>query len=967
MASKLLENLNEQQVQAVTHAQGRLLIVAGAGTGKTTVITRRIAYIVEQGWAKPEEILALTFTEKAADEMAGRAEQLLPLGYYDNWIYTFHGFCQRLLGIYGLDFGLSSEFKVLNEIQQWVTIKKNFEKFDLDYYRPLGNPDRFISALLKHFSRCKDELIWPEEYVAYTESLKLSGGTVDNPELDLEIKKVSEVASAYALYQKLLLEQGAMDFGDMVFYCVRLLEQRPNVRKRLQDKFKYILVDEFQDTNHAQFELIRLLENNNLTVVGDDDQSIYKFRGASFSNIQKLLTYYPNLARVTLLKNYRSCQNVLDLAYNFIQANNPDRLEVKLGINKRLTSSVPDSVGVISVLEGKDYTEELSLVVAKMMELKLKHSEKKWSDFAVLVRSNAAAEEVLPFLEQAGIPYTFMANKGLYKKKIIYQLISYIRLLLNFYDSASLLRVLDMKRFAIERQELHKTTTFAHKKSISVYEAMQHAELMLGLKPETQKAIQEITTLLKQHASYTQDKNAVEAFVFILTELGIVEELKQNTIWASRDRELVEQFYKKIQDFEQHSEDKTLRAFLGYLELEFAAGEEGSLDFDPETGPETVRVMTVHASKGLEFAYVFMPGLIDRRFPGSSRPEPIDIPTPLVKEILPEGDFNLQEERRLFYVAITRAKSELYFSWARDYGGKILRRPSKFLEETGLVPSEKVIKSTGKVDLGEKPTVEPYEYVFPLPESYSFSEISEFEKCPLQYKYRRLLKIPLPGSPYLSFGRSVHCTLELFAKRWRDASSEEVQDLFGGTTAGKLPDFGYLEKLYEENWIDDWYHSKKEKEEYKSKGKAMLKVVYDDFVQRKPQVRSVEQYFEFMLGEYKMVGKIDRVDMTENGLVILDYKTGKAKEKNGKGDLDQLMVYQIALEEEKQKVAGMYYWYLDANKRVYEEPGTEEVKGKLKLRIVTHIEKIIYAIKTDSFAKLHEKSPSHDCEFNDLE
>ncbi|MCD4760668.1 UvrD-helicase domain-containing protein, partial [bacterium] len=337
--------LNKAQKQAVTHDQGPAILIAGAGTGKTTVITQRIAYLIEQKKADPDQILAVTFTEKAAGEMIERVDKLLPLGYADLWIHTFHGFCDRVLKDYAMDIGLSNDFKLLDQTSAWMLVRDNLDKFDLDYYSPLGSPTRFIHALLSHFSRLKDEVVYPEEYLKYAEDLHLDTDQAgDREEVEQETFRVREVAHAYHIYQQLLLENNALDFGDLINYTLKLFQKRPHVLKKFREQFKYILVDEFQDTNWAQYELIKILAEpkNNLMVVGDDDQAIYKFRGAAISNILSFKKDYGKkkpastkasadaqltLREIFLNDNYRSGQKILDIAYNFIQQNDPDRLE----------------------------------------------------------------------------------------------------------------------------------------------------------------------------------------------------------------------------------------------------------------------------------------------------------------------------------------------------------------------------------------------------------------------------------------------------------------------------------------------------------------------------------------------------------------------------------------------------------------------------------------------------------------
>ncbi|MDP2741727.1 MAG: UvrD-helicase domain-containing protein, partial [bacterium] len=307
-----LSKLNSEQKEAILHDKGPLLIVAGAGTGKTTVITQRIVNLIEKGLAKPEEILAVTFTEKAASEMEERVDKLLEYGYIDLWISTFHSFCEKVLRDNALDIGLPPDFKILDNTAGWLLARQNLDKFDLEYYKTLGNPTKFIQSLISHFSRCKDQEVYPDDYLDYAENLKTRD---DAPESE-EIERIKEVAQAYYVYQQLLLENSSLDFGDLINYCLKLFKKRPLILKKYREKFKYILVDEFQDTNWSQYELIKILAEpkNNLTVCADDDQAIYRWRGASFSNIVQFTKDFPKAKQISLIRNYRSTQNILDLS-----------------------------------------------------------------------------------------------------------------------------------------------------------------------------------------------------------------------------------------------------------------------------------------------------------------------------------------------------------------------------------------------------------------------------------------------------------------------------------------------------------------------------------------------------------------------------------------------------------------------------------------------------------------------------
>jgi len=960
---KLLENLNPAQRQAVAFGSGPLLIVAGAGTGKTTVITRRIAHLIAQG-VKPDEILALTFTDKAASEMEERVDLLLPYGYYDLWISTFHAFCERILKQHALDIGISNDFKVLDTIQQKIMVRKNFEAFRLDYYRPLGNPTKFIGELVKHFSKLKDEEITPESYLTYAQTQQLDGDNAEFADGE-ELKRLQEIAGAYHVYQQLLLDNNALDFGDLINYTLKLLRSRKKILEFYRSKFKYILVDEFQDTNFAQYELVKLLAagRSNLNVVGDDDQSIYKFRGASVSNILQFKKDFPAAQEITLTENYRSTQGILDMAYKFIQANNPDRLETKLAIDKKLKSN-SKAAEEITVISGQTLADEVDLVTKKILELKKQNKDFNWNDVAILVRANDQADPFISKFAAMGLPYTFYANKGLYKKPIILDLVYYMRVLVNHHESSCLYRILNMPPFELNHQDLAALLHFAHKKTLSLYEAMHLAATVPNLKPETLVKVQNLLGLIEKHSSQAGQKNAVEVFINIVKDLQVAKRIDADTLENLENREILEQFYRKIETFEAENADKSVKNFLDLLDFEQEAGEEGRLNFDPNQGPESIKLMTIHSSKGLEFNNVFIVGMVHLRFPSTDRKDPIEIPPALVNEILPEGDIHLQEERRLFYVAMTRARRGLYFSYALDYGGSRTRKPSQFLVDIGLVAKpEKSVEIMRK----EKSIERHYDQNLFLPNVFSYTQLSDFLKCPMRYKYRHLLHLPLPGSASLSFGQTIHKTLELFLREYKTNLEMTQLDLFDKKGKTKLPSFEELEKLYERNWVDEWYASKKQKEEYKNqRGKAIIKSFYEHFAKDPVVPKYIEERFSMKINEFIFTGKIDRgdFDRRDGMLHILDYKTGKP-DKNL--DRKQLLIYQWAAQDYlKEKVGGLRYWFLLDDSFSESFIGTAEELNALKTELLETIEQIRHAAAHNTFKEL-DRRVSHNCEFEELE
>jgi DNA helicase-2/ATP-dependent DNA helicase PcrA len=597
----VIEGLNPEQTAAVTHGSGPQLIVAGAGTGKTMVITRRIAWLIASGKAKPEEILALTFTDKAAEEMEDRVDRQLPMGYVELWISTFHSFCQRLLREYGLHIGLSNDARLLSDVDQYLLIRNNFERFELDYYRPVGNPMKFVQSLLRHFSRAKDEVITPDEYLEYAKGKALDQDKSGNGDAD-DASNLQELANAYHTYQTLLHENGEMEFGDLNMHVLKLLRERPAVLKELRKRFKYILVDEFQDTNWAQYELVKLLagDERNITVVGDDDQSIYKFRGASISNILQFKDDYPDSQEYFITRNYRSLQKILDTAYSFIQNNNPNRLEVKLGGEdgqgswKKLVAH-REGKAEVAHLHYATLKDEVHEVVNTINRIKNGSEEIAWSDFAILVRSHSHAEPFVAELQRRGMPFQYLALKGLYAKPVVLDLISYLKLLDNYHESSALYRVLTSPPYGLSGADLIELThTADNRKGESLYDVIKRRNELDTLTPEGLGILDRLMNDLAVHTDIVRKHGVREAAIRFLYDSGYVDHLKSyDTVEKHESLELLRQFLERIKKYEERHDDANLRHFMSELELERESGDTGSLAFDVNTGPDMVRIMTV--------------------------------------------------------------------------------------------------------------------------------------------------------------------------------------------------------------------------------------------------------------------------------------------------------------------------------------------------------------------------------------
>ncbi len=900
--SDLLADLNSAQREAVTHRGGPLMIVAGAGTGKTTVITRRIAWLIQQGLAKSSEILALTFTEKASDEMEERVDHLLPMGYLDLSIHTFHAFCERVLREHGMEIGLARDFRILTEIDAWLLARSEFDAFRLDYYQPLGNPTRYLRELLRHFASLKEEGIWSEGYHVFVEALNPS------PEGVNEHDRLGELARAYTAYETILHEANALDFGGLILYTLKLLKERPMVLASLRKRYTYLLVDEFQDTNSAQYELVKLLAGSkrNLTAVGDDDQSIYRFRGASIANILAFDEEYPDAKHVVLTMNYRSHQEILDMAYGFIQHNNPARLETKMGLQKKLLAE-KKAGGFVEHLHYGSLEEEARGVLDAIVEARKRDPTLAWKDIAILVRANDHAAPFVELFETRGVPYQFLAMRGLYAKPVILDITAWFCIINNPFDSMSAYRVLSHPMWKMETRDLERLSHAAVKQGKPLLEL--NMELVQDLGTSGREIMERIRGLRNELADLARRKRAAEMLIFTARQSGMVEWISAlSDVQAKEEFALLQQFYVRIRNFEMRHDEKSLRNFLQEFMHEREAGETGALNFDMETGPDTIRVMTVHASKGLEFRHVFVVNLVDRRFPSQHRKDAIPVPDALVSSI--ESGEHLEEERRLFYVAMTRAKERLYLTSAEDYGGARKKKLSRFLHELDLQTATKTMSVSASVfqeglDQTPMPSLGKEHIVLELPKHFSFTRYRSYRSCPLQYKFAHLFKIPVQDNHTMSFGKTLHTTWQIFFERW--------------IKEGVLPAKEMLYDLYRASWIDEWYPNDKEREVYRKHGRASLAKMYEELQTNPPKPLAVEQAFTLKLESVIIKGQIDRVDEIEGGLHLIDYKAGTPKtlEQLESVQKDQLYLYQMAAEEIwKKPVLRLTYHYLLNNSRV---------------------------------------------------
>lgn len=652
----IYESLNPEQRAAVYHTEGPLLILAGAGSGKTRTLTHRIAYLIDEKDVNPWNIMAITFTNKAAGEMRERVNQLVEFGAESIWVSTFHSTCVRILRRLIESLGYTTSFSIYDTDDQKTLLHQVLKKLDVDQkmYK-----DRVV---MKYISASKDNLVSPEQFC------KEASG-------DYRMMRIGDI---YTEYQAQLKKNNALDFDDLIVKTVELFRKEPEILEFYQNRFRYIMVDEYQDTNTAQFELIRLLADRyrNLCVVGDDDQSIYKFRGANIQNILGFEKVFPETKVIRLEQNYRSTQNILDAANGVIK-NNEGRKEKKLWTENEAGRKVKIKVYETAMQEADHITDELQSA----------HDDGyAYKDCAILYRTNAQSRVIEERMVNKGIPYQLVGGVNFYQRKEIKDILAYLKTIDNGSDDVAVARIINVPKRGIGATTIGRVQVFADEQGISFYEGLRNAEHIPTLAKG--RALAKIDHFVEQISVFRviEEKHSLSELIEeVLDKTGYRKELEEeDTIEAQTRLENIQELFNKAVDYEKQAEDPSLSAFLEEVAL---VADIDRMDEEEDK----VLLMTLHSAKGLEFNKVYLCGMEDGLFPSWMS---IDSEDP--------GD--LEEERRLAYVGITRARKELTLTAARQrmvHGETRYMRLSRFCNE---IPPDVVDSNTGlKKRFGENP------------------------------------------------------------------------------------------------------------------------------------------------------------------------------------------------------------------------------------------------------------------------
>jgi len=882
LVADLLKGLNREQRAAVTHREGPLLVIAGPGTGKTEVVTRRAAWLIATKRARPREILALTFTDNAAEEMQARIDILVPYGQADSQVNTFHAFGDRLVREHSFELGLPGDVRLINRAEAIVLLREHLFELGLVRYRPLGDPTRFLGALVDLFQRAKDQNVSPADLAAYTGRLPATSPS----ELDIA-QTQGELSAAFSRYQALLAERGLIDHGDQVSLAVRLLLERPQVRDAVTRRYRYLLVDEFQDMNSTQLELVQALTNaaRNVTIVGDPDQAIYTFRGASSDNMASFKDRHPGLRQLILRRNYRSQQPIIDAAHRLIAhvTTRPNAWERQVAHRNRRTA-----VPVRSTWYGSP-EEEADGVAAAIADSLSDGARPR--DFAVLARSNAEIESMARSLRVRGIPVRTQLPADFFAQPAVRPLLAYLRVIADPHQTLELYALATSSPYSLGGALLTDLLSRARRRHRSLWEVLaESVDGITELDASFSRGVARLVEDVHAGVGLSHERSSAEVLYDYVRRSGRLARLVADA--EAANARAVARFFEIVRSragLLGHDRVQVLVPYLDTLiEADDELAESGPLDVD------AVSVLTIHRAKGLEFGTVYLTGLTDGRFPARARPQTLDLPWDQIHGHGPKVETDrLDEERRLCYVAMTRAREALWLSHhVGGPGGRGRRRPSPFIAEaldSPAAPAAIGLDAIGQIEaLGTQPvSVPPRDVARCAPATLSYSELETYLDCPERYRLRHVVGLPTPSHHALTYGSAMHQAVAAFhlsRGRGQPLSETELLDVFA------------------RGWSPEGFLSREHEEARFAAGSEALRRFHREQTGTPSDVVAVERPFVFKLDELSIRGRMDRVDRSAEGAVIVDYKASDVRDQKKADDRArdslQLQVYALAHEAE---------------------------------------------------------------------
>ena len=871
--------LNEAQQKAVNHDKGPLLVVAGAGTGKTSVIVERIVRLIKSGVDR-KNILALTFTEKAAQEMLDRASDLLEESYgVELNIYTFNAFGAERLNEFAIEIGLSSNQKLIGDNGKIVLLRENIEVLGFDYFAPISRPDGLLSDIADYFSKLKQQLVKPKDYINFVNKMP-----AQDEEEKLDKQRHQELAKAYKIYQDIMSKRNIIDYDDQIYLLIQLLEARPNVLKILRERFQYITVDEFQDTNPMQSRLIDLLagDTKNVFVVGDDDQSIYGWRGATLANILNFTKRYPSTNEITLIENFRSTQEILDSAWKLIQRNNPNRLEYINKLDKHLVAS--RRKGKAPIIKNFSRLDAELNWVAEDIKKRIENGTEP-GKIAVLARSKNSVSRIHRMLEICNVEHTVSGiTNDLYQQPAVAALLEALRTTTDQSDNMSLYHTLTGRLFKCDQQLISE----ALYKSRSDHEPLK--DKLLSIKDDT------ITNALETVDEWRkQSFGSIRELAYkIITDSGLKDYLyknAQNDELAAEDLLALGQWFNSLYDFEKIS---TMPSATNYLDSLEALRAEGELIADDTDNILTTlpAVMTVHKAKGLEWDVVYVIDCTESSFPLKKGASGLQVPEELTTTS--DADNHYNEERRLMYVAVTRARDQIILTHSQSHNGLTERKPSRFLIEMFENLDEPATVEENLIGVDSLESSNHITRLITLPSAMrqnenivlTASQANDYLTCPLNFYYKHVLNVPEAPSAASSVGSLIHGLIQEINTSKRDGNN--------------IPEIKPMLKKLEEEWPSVGYVSKTQRERALGFGLSAFEKLYERLI-TEPLPISVEEPFRVHLPGSKFIlkGRIDAVVPDGNGVQIRDYKTSTSvqtpeKAKSKTTSSNQLVMYALA-------------------------------------------------------------------------